>query len=565
MSNLFKWIVEGYGTMMREIDEQLGDQKPDLVVVPVGVGSFAQSVVSHYKASGQHSRVLAVEPDTAACLYKSLTQGVPVALETTVPTIMEGLDCGTVSSIAWPVLQAGVDASLSISDYEAHEACGLLQSLGVSAGPCGAAPLAALRRLTSSDKVALGLDSSSVVTLLCTEGHRGYNVPRSMSSDDAQSVAQALVQINSAIPGTGVVPGPGETEIARYITAWFEHRDIETHWLEPTRGRPSVIGVVRGTGQGKSLMFNGHMDTATVASYEGDPLSGQIENGKLYGRGSADMKGGVAAILVAMAQAKKDRLQGDVIFTAVADEEDLSMGTEQVLEAGWRADAAIVCEPTLEDLVIGHKGFAWFEVDIYGLASHGSRFDLGVDAISRAGYFLVELDKYAQRLISGPKHPSLGPGSVHASVVKGGEEPASYPARCTITIERRTVAGETLDQLKTEMEDLLKAAAQNAAGLSSDFKVTFLRSAFEIAADHPFVSLVADQIKSVTGMEAKMRTEAFWTDCALLADSGIPVVMYGAIGEGSHAKEEWVDLKSIDRIASTLIGVSQAFCGRAVE
>jgi threonine dehydratase len=180
MSNLFKWIVEGYGTMMREIDEQLGDQKPDFVIVPVGVGSFAQSVVSHYKAPGQHSKVLAVEPDTAACLYKSLAKGEPVALETTTPTIMEGLDCGTVSSIAWPVLQAGVDASLTISDYEAHEACGLLQSLGVSAGPCGAAPLAALRRLTSSDKAALGLDRSSVVVLLCTEGHRGYDVPRSI-------------------------------------------------------------------------------------------------------------------------------------------------------------------------------------------------------------------------------------------------------------------------------------------------------------------------------------------------------------------------------------------------
>lgn len=550
--------------MMREIDEQLGDQTPDLVIAPVGVGSFMQAVVSHYKAPGQHSRVLAVEPDTAACLYKSLTKGEPVALETT-PTIMTGLDCGTVSSIAWPVLQAGVDASLTVSDYEAHEACGLLHSLGVSAGPCGSAPMAALRRLTSSDKAALGLDESSVVVLLCTEGHREYPVPRNVSFDDAQSLAQTLVQINSANPGTGNVPGPGETEIARYITAWLEHRDIETHWLEPTHGRPSVVGVVRGTGKGKSLMFNGHIDTVTVAGYDGDPLSGQIRNGRLYGRGAADMKGGVAAILVALAQAKKDRLQGDVIFAGVADEEDLSIGTEQLLEAGWRADGAIVCEPTLADLVIAHKGFVWFEVVIHGLASHGSRFDLGVDAISRAGYFLVELDKYAQRLIAGPKHPSLGPGSVHASIVKGGEEPASYPARCTITVERRTVAGESLDQLKTEVEDLLKAAARNVPGLSYDLKVTFSRSAFEIAADHPLVSLVADQIKFVTGREAKMRTEAFWTDCALLADKGVPVVMYGAIGEGLHAKKEWVDLKSVDTVASTLISVSRAFCGQAAE
>ena len=219
----------------------------------------------------------------------------------------------------------------------------------------------------------------------------------------------------------------------------------------------------------------------------------------------------------------------------------------------------------MEDLITAHKGFVWFDVVIHGIAAHGSRFDLGVDAISRAGYFLVELDKYAKRLINGPKHPSLGPGSIHASIAKGGEEPASYPAKCTITIERRTVAGETLDQLKAEIEDVLKTAAENIPGLSYEVIVTFSRSAFEIPRDHPLVSLFADQIKNVTRKEANMRTEAFWTDCALLADSGIPVVMYGAIGERLHAKEEWVDLKSVDRVAATLIGVSQAFCGLAAK
>lgn len=435
--------------MLNEVDEQLGDQKPNLAIAPVGVGSFAQSVVSHYKSPGRTpSSVLTVEPDTAACLYKSLRKGEPVAIDTTF-TIMTGLDCGTVSSNAWPILKAGVDASVTVSDYEAHEAREILASQGIDAGPCGSASLAALRRLTSSDKQAIGLDEASVVVLFCTEGSREYPVPRKVSIDDATSLVQTLVQINSSIPGTGTPPGPGEVKIARYITSWLEHRDIETHWLEPTPGRPSVIGVVRGTGGGKSLMLNGHMDTVTFASYDGDAMSGHIHDGKLYGRGSADMKGGVAAILVALAQAKHDGPPGDVIFTGVADEEDVSIGTEQVLAAGWRADAAIVCEPTLEDLIIGHKGSVWFEVDVHGVASHGSRFDLGVDAISRAGYFLVELDKYAERLTTtAQKHPSLGPGSVHASIVRGGEEPASYPAKCTITIERRTVAGESVEQVR---------------------------------------------------------------------------------------------------------------------
>jgi acetylornithine deacetylase/succinyl-diaminopimelate desuccinylase family protein len=561
---MLKWIVQGYGTMMHEIDEQLGDQVPDLVIGPVGAGSFMQAVVSHYKAPGRNSRVLAVEADTAASLYKSLTKGELVTVETT-PTIMAGLNCGIISGIAWPLLQAGVDASLTISDYEAHQAVELLKSLGVSAGACGAASLGALRRLATSDKAALCLNDSSVIVLLCTESAKEYNIPKNVSVDDAQSLTQNLVQIGSAIPGTGYVAGPGETEIARYITAWLQHRDIETRWLEPTRGRPSVIGMVRGTGQGKSLMLNGHIDTVTTASYDGDPLSGQIKNGRLYGRGSADMKGGIAAILIALAQAKEHPLHGDLIFTGVADEEDLSLGTEQLLEAGWRADGAIICEPTQEDLVIANKGFVWFEVVIHGLAAHGSRFDLGIDAISRAGYFLVELDKYSQNLIAGPKISTLGPGSVHASIIKGGEEPASYPASCTIKLERRIVAGESVDQVKSEIENVLQAAARGCPGLSYDLKVTFSRPPFEIAKDDQFVSLVADQIKVESGKEAEFAALSAWCDAALLADKGIPVVIYGPKGEGLHAKEEWVDIQSIDNVASTLIGISRVFCGHIEE
>jgi acetylornithine deacetylase/succinyl-diaminopimelate desuccinylase family protein len=550
--------------MMCEIDEQLGDQATNLIVVPVGVGSLAQSVMLHYKAPGRETRVLTAEADTAGSLYKSLIEGEPVTLETNTPTIMSGLDCGTVSDHAWPLLQPGTDASLTISDFEAHEACGVLHSAGVPAGPCGAAPLAALRRLTPSDMASLGLNEASVIVIICSERQREYTIPRSVALDDAVPLCRTLVQINSSIPGTGLVPGPGEAEIARYITAWLEHRDIDTYWIEPTRGRPSVVGVVKGTGSGKSLLLNGHIDTVTTASYEGDAMSGHIRDGKIYGRGAADMKSGIAGMLFALAQAKKDRLQGDIIFTGVADEENLSIGTEQVLAAGWRADAAIVCEPTSEDLVIGHKGFVWFEVDIYGLAAHGSRFDLGVDAICKAGYFLVELDKYAKQLIDGPRHPSLGPGSIHASIIKGGEEIASYPAKCNISIERRTVAGETVEQLWAEMEDVLKATAQNVPDLAYDLRRTFSRNAFEIREDHPLVSLVADQIKAIRGTAARMRNEAFWTDCALIADAGMPVVMYGPHGEGLHAKEEWVDVESIENVASTLIAISQSFCGRSV-
>jgi acetylornithine deacetylase/succinyl-diaminopimelate desuccinylase family protein/diaminopropionate ammonia-lyase family len=550
------WIVEGYATMLLEIDKQLDGQNPDLVITPVGVGSLAQSVVTHYKAAGKSTSILTVEADTAPCLWKSLKKG-QMATVTTTQTIMAGLDCGTVSSTAWPLLQQGVDASATVSDYEAHEATRYLKANGVAAGPCGAATLAALRRLTSSDKQALQLNENSVVVLLCTEGERQYAIPRDVSQNDAGLIAQMLVQINSASPSGG---GPGELEIARYIAAWLEHRNIEMHWIEPTPGRPTVVGILRGTSGGKSLMLNGHIDTVTISGYDGDPLEGNIKDGRLYGRGSADMKSGVAAYLAALAELKQHSLRGDVIFAGVADEEDLSIGTEQLLEAGWRADAALISEPSNLEIVYGHKGFIWFEVDVHGLAAHGSRPDLGIDSISKAGHFLVELERYAARLQNGPKHPKLGSGSVHTSLIKGGEETASYPAKCTITIERRTVAGETDEVVIKEVESILQGLESSVPNFNYTLRKTFSRSPFEINLDHPFISLVKKHVETATIREAVFRTEAFWTDCALLADVNIPVIMFGPTGEGLHSKEEWVDIKSIQTVTDATVNIALDFC-----
>ncbi|KAL9623071.1 MAG: hypothetical protein Q9160_002585 [Pyrenula sp. 1 TL-2023] len=465
---------------------------------------------------------------------------------------MAGLDCGTVSTIAWPLLRDGVDASLSVSDFEAHEALNILKSQDVMVGPCGASPLAALRRLETVDKEALELNESSVVVLLCTEGPRKYPCPRDMSVIDARSLVQTLVQINSAVTGTANVRDPGATAVARYVTAWLEHRDIETHWLEPTSGRPSVIGVVRGSRGGKHLMLNGYLDAAPEYRYEGDHLSGVIEGNMLYGRCASDMKGGLASILLAIAQAKRDHLQGDVIFTGVADEETISIGTKQILQAGWKADAAIVCEPTMGDLITDYAGLVRFDVLIHGRTAHDSRFDLGVDAISTAEYFLVELERYAQQLRDAPaKHPILRPSIVHSSAVRRGEEPASYPASWTMTIERRTVAGETVEQIETEMQNLLKSAAQRRPDLSYDLKTITSSPALGIYTDESWVSLIADQVKSVTGVDARMRTERFFTDLALFADSGISAVLYGPVGEGLHSRDQWVDLESVEQTYAT--------------
>ncbi|RSL44325.1 hypothetical protein CEP54_014739 [Fusarium duplospermum] len=552
-------IVDGYLTMMREVDKQLGSPTADFVFAPVGVGSFAQAVTTHFKRQGTSTSVVTVEPDTAACLWKSLERGEFTTIPTS-GTIMAGLNCGVPSTIAWDLLKDGVDASVTVSDFESHQAALYLQSQGVEAGPCGAASLAALRRLTPSDKKTLGLHEKSVVVLFCTERNRDYDIPRDVSGDDPVALTQTLVQINSASPTLGSVPGPGEVAIARYVTAWLEHRDLETHWVEYTKGRPSVVGVARGSGGGKSLMLNGHIDTVTLMGYEDDPLSGKIVDGKLYGRGAADMKSGVAAAMVALANAKKLGLRGDVIFTGVADEEDTSIGTEDVLRAGWRADAAIVSEPTDLDILHAHKGFVVLELTVHGLAAHGSRADLGIDAIVNAGYFLAEFGRYAKRLQEGAADPTLGTGTVHASLINGGEESSSYPARCTITMERRTVNGETSETVEREIRKVMAKVASEVPSFKADLKVTFSRPPHFTPLDHPFTKLVADITSKDIGEDAIVAGAKFWTDCALLSQEGIVPLLWGPKGEGLHAKEEWADVDSIKKVTEGLTNVAAEFC-----
>lgn len=542
--------------MMREIDDQLPEQKVDLVVCPIGTGSLAQAAVTYCKIGGRSTGFMAVEPDIAGCLWNSLA-GQKTMIDSKIPTIVAELGCGTLSKAAWEPLKSGTDASLTISDYEAHLARLDLQECGIAAGPAGASSLAALRRLDESGKAQLGLNHESVVVLLCTESTTSYPIPRDVAHNDVVSLTQTLIQIDSSVSDSA---GPGETSIAQYITAWLQHRNIECHWIEETAGRPSVIGVVRGSGDGKSLMFNGHIDTVTLQGYNGDPLSGKIVDGNIYGRGAADMKSGLAAAMVALVAAKGLSLRGYVILAAVADEEADSIGTEQVLRAGWRADAAIVAEPTELAVVNSHKGYALFEVDIYGVASHGSRPDLGVDAICKAGYFLVELDRYAQEIQNRYDQSDNGAPNIHAGLIKGGEEINSYPARCTVSIERRTIAGETSETVRAELLQILEKIAAAVPNFMFGFRTTSYRSPYSIDRDHSFVNLIREHATKSMGTTPPVRGETYWTDMALLSDVGIPGVIWGPTGYGLHAKTEWVEIESVRQLAESFIAIEADFC-----
>ena len=388
------------------------------------------------------------------------------------------------------------------------------------------------------------------------------DIPQGISSDNVIELTQALVRIDSSNPDFGSTPGPGESVIASFITKWLKYRDIECHWIESTPGRPSVVGIVRGTGGGKSLMLNGHIDTVTCLGYDGDPLSAEIKGGNMYGRGTADMKSGLAASMLALASAKSKNLKGDVILAAVADEESESKGTEEVLRAGWRADAAIVAEPTEMALINTHKGFALYEVDIHGVAAHGSRADLGIDAVCKAGYFLVELDKHAQELQHrfGDEKPETGAPNIHVGMIRGGEEIASYPATCSIQIERRTIAGETAETVRLELLEILQRLEQTVPDFKFDLRSTFSRAPFHLPRDNDFVQLVSKHANQAMGVKPTIKGETYWTDMALMDEVGIPGLIWGPKGYGLHAKTEWVEVESVRQLATAFVGIVEDFC-----
>ncbi len=379
-----------------------------------------------------------------------------------------------------------------------------------------------------------------------------------MAVSELTELVRDLVAIDSVNPD--LVPGgAGEGRIARFVAAWLERAGLEVTVDEVAPGRPNVIGVARGSGGGRSLMLNAHMDTVGVAGME-RPFEPRVEGQRLYGRGAVDMKGSLAALIVAAARARQLGLRGDVIVTAVADEEYASLGT-QALVRRWRADAAIVTEPTALDICICHKGFIWFEVETAGVAAHGSRPDLGVDAIAKMGRVLTGLEALDRSLRAAPSHPLLGSGSVHASLIEGGQELSSYPERCRLSLERRTVPGETPEMAEAQIRALLDAAASADPAFAATLTMGLVREAYEVAEDEPIVQIVRRWAAAVRGSEPAIVGQTGWMDSALLGAAGIPTVIFGPGGEGLHAAVEWVDLDQVERCSEVLLEVAREFCG----
>ncbi|WP_225430122.1 ArgE/DapE family deacylase [Deinococcus detaillensis] len=367
----------------------------------------------------------------------------------------------------------------------------------------------------------------------------------------------ALIQIDSTNPSL-IAGGVGEAPIAQFVEDWLTRRGIEVELDQAAAGRPSVVARVRGQGGGRALLLNAHLDTVGTANMP-DALTPRIQDGRMYGRGSYDMKSGLAACLLALLDAQSANLRGDVILTAVADEEHASIGTSSVLRR-LSADAAIVTEPTSLKLCVAHKGFTWHQIKTFGVAAHGSRPDLGSDAVAQMGRVLGKLEALQTELERRPAHPLLGHASVHASTIAGGQELSSYPAECILNLERRTLPGETAEAVSAEWEGIL-AELSNSPDFKAEHRLLLARSAFSVPGDAPIVQILETQAAQVLGHVPEQIGLSFWMDSALIAGAGIPTVIFGPHGGGAHSAAEWVDLESVEQCRAILSGVVRAFCG----
>jgi acetylornithine deacetylase len=376
---------------------------------------------------------------------------------------------------------------------------------------------------------------------------------------DAVALARALIEIDSRNPT--LVPGaPGESGCALFLARILREWGFESEILEQVAGRPNVIARIgpRGT---PSLMFAGHLDVVGVEGMTHPPFSPDIRDGRLYGRGSADMKGGIAAMCSAAAMAITGESRKSILIAAVVDEEYESLGMRALLASGIRAEAAILTEPTRLAICPAHRGFVWMNVGIRGRAAHGSRYDIGVDAITHAGLLLAELDALEHTRERGITHPLLGRGSLHASRISGGTGMSTYPETCELAIERRTLPGESAETALTEIRDAIRRVKAKDALFDATVTLTTAQAPSDVNVDTPVVRGLASALRA-EGLPSAIEGLSAWTDAALLNEAGIPAVCFGPGDIAlAHSAEEWVPVGEIESATRVLARVASDWCG----
>jgi acetylornithine deacetylase len=376
--------------------------------------------------------------------------------------------------------------------------------------------------------------------------------PSALAADAVVGLLRDLVRIPSVNPRLAPGEPGGEAAIAAFIREWLEARGVKAALEEVAPGRPNVVGTIGGD-QGPSLVLCGHIDTVGTEGMTIEPFDPRLEDGRVYGRGSYDMKCGVAALLAAGATLQATGTKGKVTLALLADEEYTSLGAEH-FATRHRADGCILAEPTEGNLVVAHKGFVWATLKTAGRAAHGSRWDLGRSAIGMMGRIVAALEEFDGSVLRSRLHPLVGPASMHCAMIQGGTGLTTYAPECSLKIERRTLPGETPQGVLEELRSVVERAGEQA-----EITLDFARPSLTCDPQTAIVRSVRGAAASVTSTPPPEIGVGYWTDAAVFANAGIPSVIYGPSGAGAHEAVEWVEAASVVRCAEVLFEAARRF------
>ncbi len=377
-----------------------------------------------------------------------------------------------------------------------------------------------------------------------------------------------LTQNLIRIPSHKDTPG-FERDVANYIHDYLVQNGIESELHPVVDGRPNVVATIKGNGTGKSLMFNGHTDTVLPYNMTVDPFAANISDGKIYGRGSVDMKGSLASFMISMVAMKRSGYipEGDVIFTAVIGEEGKSEGTEYIVKSGITADGAIVGEPSNYEYAIGHRGLEWFDVTFYGKSSHSGKPENGVNAIEQAMTFISRVKEDLYPVLREKYDEYMGGSVMNFGTITGGTEQSTVADKCILRIDRRYIPGEDKHSVMGEYQDIINKLKDEDPKFNAKIEVT---PESLLALYHPplitsfnetIVTAVRAGIKEIMNYEPNITRGIGWSDAALLkAYAKIPTVVFGP-GDLSlaHTEDEHIKIEDLVNAVDIYSRITQNF------
>lgn len=390
-------------------------------------------------------------------------------------------------------------------------------------------------------------------------------VRKAVTKAELEGLVRSLVKI----PSHRQVP-TREKEVAEFLKEFLEAEGIDARLRQVEKDRPNVIAVVKGSGEGRSLMFNGHTDTVPPYDMDIPPFTPKVQGGKLFGRGSLDMKGGLGAMAMTMIalDRAKFRPQGDLYLTAVVGEEERSEGAEDIVLKGPKADMAIVGEPTDLEVQPSHRGLEWFEIHFHGKAAHGGQAEMGVNAISMAARFVNLLESDLLPRLRAKGSSKMLPPTVNVGVICGGQQPSSVADHCVVKIDRRWTPEEDLQTVFQEMYDMFDALKKADPSFKAELKrdytnmKTMTHVPNYVPQEHRLVKTLKDSVASVTGEPAKVTSFWGWTDAALITHFGkTPAVVFGPGGKGAHSRVEYVLTEDLRKCMLVYAKTAMDICG----